>query len=99
LAKLGRRNDAVRLAWSDFQRAPSQYAYRDLLKLVPAAERRLPVLSKGGTLKYEGSALPSLNWLAHTASGFSSREVRADCGSCSQMSVSYFFISLFYTIS
>jgi hypothetical protein len=39
LKKLGRRGDALASAWDDYRRAPSVYAYDDLMKLVPKADR------------------------------------------------------------
>jgi len=37
--KLGRGNEALEAAWADFCAHPSKYAYDDLMKLVPKAER------------------------------------------------------------
>jgi hypothetical protein len=39
LAKLGRGNEALAAAWADYRERPSKYAYAELLKFVPRAER------------------------------------------------------------
>jgi len=38
-AKLGRGNEALEAAWAEYQEHPSKYAYDDLMKYVPKAER------------------------------------------------------------
>lgn len=37
--KLGRQQEALDSAWDDFKRYPSQFAYDELMKFVPSAER------------------------------------------------------------
>jgi hypothetical protein len=39
LAELGRGNEALDAAWADFRKAPSKYAYEELMRFVPAADR------------------------------------------------------------
>jgi hypothetical protein len=39
LARLGRGNDALDLAWEEFQKHPSRYTYDELMKFVPHGER------------------------------------------------------------
>ena len=39
LTKLGRQDEALEAAWADFRKHPSKYAYDDLMKFVPKAER------------------------------------------------------------
>jgi hypothetical protein len=39
LTKLGRENEALDAAWADYRKHPSKYTYKDLMKLVPKAER------------------------------------------------------------
>jgi hypothetical protein len=39
LVKLGREDEALEAAWTDFRAHPSKYSYDDLMKLVPTAER------------------------------------------------------------
>ncbi|SPE34178.1 conserved hypothetical protein [Candidatus Sulfopaludibacter sp. SbA3] len=39
LTKLGRGNEAIQAAWADFLEEPDKYAYEELMKLVPRAER------------------------------------------------------------
>ena len=39
LVKLGRGEDALEAAWADFQKHPSKYSYKDLMKFVPKAQR------------------------------------------------------------
>ena len=40
LAKLGRRNEALDSAWVEFQVQPGKFAYQELLRYVPKAERQ-----------------------------------------------------------
>jgi hypothetical protein len=40
LTKLGRGNEALDAAWTDYSKHPSRYAYDDLMKYVPKAERK-----------------------------------------------------------
>lgn len=40
LTKLGRKNEALEAAWADFREQPSKFAYDDLMKFVPKAERQ-----------------------------------------------------------
>lgn len=39
LVRLGRGDEALQAAWSEYQKAPSKYAYAGLMKFVPEAER------------------------------------------------------------
>ncbi len=39
LRHLGRKNDALALAWADFQRDPNEFAYEQLMRYVPKAEK------------------------------------------------------------
>lgn len=39
LIKLGRANEALEAAWSDFRKHPSKFSYDDLMKFVPRDER------------------------------------------------------------
>lgn len=39
LVRLGRGDEALQAAWAEYQEAPSKYAYADLMKFVPKAER------------------------------------------------------------
>ena len=39
LGKLGRKEDALALAWADFEKSPSEFAYGDLMRYVPKAEK------------------------------------------------------------
>jgi hypothetical protein len=38
LTKLGRQNEALEVAWAEFQRHPSKFTYDELVKFVPEAE-------------------------------------------------------------
>lgn len=40
LSRLGRKEDALRIAWSEFQRYPSIYSYEELMKCTPSKESR-----------------------------------------------------------
>lgn len=40
LSRLGRKEDAIRIAWSEFQRYPSIYSYEELMKCTPSKESR-----------------------------------------------------------
>ncbi len=40
LAKLGRAGDALESAWAEFQEHPSTFRYKELMRYVPAKERR-----------------------------------------------------------
>lgn len=40
LTKLGRNSEALEAAWADFREQPSKFAYDDLMKFVPKAERQ-----------------------------------------------------------
>ena len=39
LSRLGRADEAVTVAWADFERAPNKYSYQTLMELVPEVER------------------------------------------------------------
>jgi len=39
LGKLGRKKDALALAWADFEKSPSEFTYEELMRYVPKAER------------------------------------------------------------
>jgi uncharacterized Zn finger protein len=39
LAKMGRGDEALRTAWTEYREHPSKYSYGDLMKYVPKAER------------------------------------------------------------
>ena len=39
LVRLGRGDEALQAAWAEYQKAPSKYAYANLMKFVPEAER------------------------------------------------------------
>jgi hypothetical protein len=39
LADLGRTGEAIAIAWTEFQKGPSLYSYRDLMQFVPECER------------------------------------------------------------
>ena len=40
LAKLGREGDALESAWAEFQEHPSTFRYEELMRYVPAKERK-----------------------------------------------------------
>ncbi len=40
LAKLGRPGDALRSAWSEFEKHPSTFKYKELMRYVPAKEKK-----------------------------------------------------------
>ena len=39
LITMGRNEEAVQSAWAEFERSPSTYSYKDLMKLVPESDR------------------------------------------------------------
>jgi hypothetical protein len=39
LITMGRNEEAVQSAWAEFERSPSTYSYKDLMKLVPDLRR------------------------------------------------------------
>jgi hypothetical protein len=39
LTKLGRRDEAIQAAWTEFGRHPSEFSYEELMKYVPKAEK------------------------------------------------------------
>ena len=41
LVKLGRSNEAIDAAWTDYQKHPSKFSFDDLMKVVPKAQRAL----------------------------------------------------------
>jgi len=41
LAKLGRSDEALKAAWTEFQDSPNKYSYEELMRFVPNAERAL----------------------------------------------------------
>jgi hypothetical protein len=58
LAQLGRGDDALDLAWEEFQQHPSKYTYDELMKFVPNGER--PAWRERALDAATGADLPSL---------------------------------------